>query len=178
MKYLIFLACLGVLPAWAAPGVMLKDEDLRAAPNATAASLGRLAKQTSVEIVSRQGGWSEVVAAGRRGWVRILSVRASAPSTGANFSALLQAGTRRSDSSRVVATAGLRGLDEAQLKAARYDARELVKLDGYRMDRAGAEQYARAVGLRPRDLAYLPEPRDETRQREESSSPWGEGGFL
>jgi hypothetical protein len=183
MKFFLFLAWLSatllmassvmVSSALAASGVMLKDDSLRASASAGAVSVGRVAKGATVDILARQGGWTQVAKDGRKGWVRILSVRATSSAGAADFSGLIQAGTQRGDSSRVVATAGLRGLNEEELKSARYDANELMKLDRYLVDRASAENYAHAVGLRHRDLDYPPAPKSEKPQRSEPSSPWG-----
>lgn len=170
-----FLACLLTIlatPVLAASGVMIKDDDLKATASSGAANIGRVAKGATVEIVARQGGWTQVATAGRQGWVRILSVRVGATGA-ADLSGLIQAGTQRGDSSRVVATAGLRGLNEEELKAARFDANELRKLDSYQVDRAAAEQYARAVGLRQLDLGYPPAPQRERSGQKEAASPWG-----
>jgi hypothetical protein len=183
MKSFLFLACLVVTPVLATPalaasGVMLKDEDLRASASATAASVGRIAKGTAVEVLGRQGGWTQVGEGARRGWVRILSLRAEAGAgAGAGLAGLVEAGTKRSDSSRVVSVAGMRGLNEEELKSARFDANELMKLDRYQVDRAATEQYARAVGLRHRDLDYLPAPQKAQDKEQEKRSPWGDGGL-
>jgi hypothetical protein len=179
MKTFLILLCLVAAPALAAPGVMLKDEDLRAAASATAASAGRLAKGTQVDVLQRNGGWTQVGSRGRTGWVRILSVRATAPgASGAGLGGLVEAGTRRGDAGRVVAVAGLRGLNEEELKAARFDANQLMNLDRYQANRAAAEQYAREVGLRPRGLDYLPSPQREKSPEQPAGSSWGEGGLL
>lgn len=164
--------------AMAASGVMLKDDDLRNAASAGAASVGRVDKGARVEVLGRQGGWTQVSAGGRKGWVRILSVRAeSGADAGAGLAGLLEAGSRRGDSSRVVATAGLRGLNEEELRSARFDAKELMSLDRYQVDRAAAEHYARAVGLRSQDVGYLPAPQREQSRGTPAESPWGSGGL-
>ncbi|MBP8902319.1 MAG: SH3 domain-containing protein, partial [Thiobacillaceae bacterium] len=107
----LFCACLLATPAFAAPGVMLKDDELKATASAAAASLGRVAKGASVEILARQGGWTQVTSAGKTGWVRILAVKSSAPAAGAgDVLGLVQAGTSKRDPGKVVAVAGLRGL--------------------------------------------------------------------
>jgi hypothetical protein len=59
----------------------------------------------------------------------------------------------------VVAVAGLRGLNEEELKLARFNPGELLLLDRYASDRVDAERYAREVGLRPQSVAYLPNPK-------------------
>jgi hypothetical protein len=173
MKYLILSACLVATPALAASGQMLKDEDMRAAANLKAASVGQVAKGAKVDVLGRQGGWTQISSGGRTGWVRILSVRTTVES-GGDLSGLVQAGTRRSDSSRVVATAGLRGLSEEELKSAHYDAAELARLDRYMVDRGAAEQFARAAGLRSISLDYLPEPQAK---HEQKNTPASGGGF-
>ncbi len=174
----LFAALLLAAPVLAAPGVMLKDDDLRASASATASVVTRLAKGANVDVLGRQGGWTQVSAGGRQGWVRILAVRTSSSATsGAGLGGLVEAGGRRSDGSRVVATAGLRGLDVAELKSARFDAGQLISLDKYQVDRAGAEQFARSAGLRPHDLGYLAAPRNKAPEGQQSS-PWGEGGLL
>ncbi len=178
MRSFLFFACvltaaLTAASASAASGVMLKSEDLRAGASSGAASIGRVDKGAAVEIVSRRGGWTEIAAGGRKGWVRILSVRADASASPADLSGLIQAGTRRADSGRVVATAGLRGLSEEELKSARFDAGELLRLDRYQYDRAAAERYARSVGLRQRNQDYLPAPQSDPPKANEPASPWG-----
>ena len=184
MKFTFSLACLIALPVlttsvFAASGVMLKDDDLRASASATSARVARLTKGAVVEVLGRQGGWTQVSQAGRKGWVRILAVRTSdSASSGGGFGGLVEAGTKRSDSSRVVATAGLRGLDEAQLKSARFDAGQLISLDKYQVDRAAAEQFARSAGLSPLNLEYLSAPQKEKTHDRQPSSPWGDGGLL
>ncbi len=179
MKTFLFLACFIAVPALAASGVMLKNEDLRASASASAASVGRLDKGATVEVLGRQGGWTQVSEGGRKGWVRILSLRSTdTPGSSAGLAGLVEAGSKRGDSSRVVAVAGLRGLNEEELKSARFDANELMKLDRYQVDRAAAEQYARAVGLRHQDLGYLPAPQREKEQDKGQSSPTGNGGLL
>jgi len=177
MKTLLLLTCLVATPVFAASGVMLKGDDLRSSASASAAGIGRLDKGAAVQILGRQGGWTQVSDGSRTGWVRILSVRSTdTASAGAGLTGLLEAGGKRSDSGRVVATAGLRGLSEEDLKAAHFDAAELTKMERYQVDRAGAEQFSRTAGLQHRDLAYLPAPQREKTQDKNQASPWGDGG--
>jgi uncharacterized protein YgiM (DUF1202 family) len=173
----LFCACLLATPAFAAPGVMIKDDDLKAAASAAAASIGRVAKGATVEILARQGGWTQVTSAGKTGWVRILAVKSSAPAAGAgDVLGLVQAGTSKRDPGKVVAVAGLRGLNEEELRQARFNPSELLLLDRYASDRPDAERYAREVGLRPASVAYLPDPKRQPRQ--ENSNPlWGDGNL-
>lgn len=172
LPFILFLAA----PAWAAPGVMIKDEDMRASAGATAAVVGRAAKGASVQILARQGGWTQISSAGKTGWVRILTVKSSAPAAGAgDVLGLVEAGTARRDPSKVVAVAGLRGLTEEELKSARFSAGELAQLDRYASDRADAQGFARGAGLQATRVPYLPNPR-KTRQQNDASDPFGFGG--
>jgi hypothetical protein len=137
--------------------VMLRDDDLRTAPSASASVVKRLAKGASVRVVASEGGWTRIAAGGASGWVRVLSVRQGAQG-GADLAGLVEAGTTARDPGRVVAVAGVRGLDEAVLKAASFNAAELQLLGGYALGRAEAEQFAQAAGLRASALPYLPSP--------------------
>ncbi len=178
--FALFCACLLAAPVLAAPGVMLRDETLRATPAADAAAVGRVAKGATVDIVARQGGWTRISGGGRSGWVRILSVRTAAPATGlGDVLGAVEAGTARRDPGKVVAVAGVRGLDEEELKLARFNAAELQRLSAYASSRAEAEAYAREAGLRPAKLAYLPNPKRQSKQPKQNGSafPWNEGGL-
>jgi len=176
----LLFACLLATPACAAPGVMLRDEELRTAPAANAAAVGRVARGASVDIVARQGGWTRISSGGRSGWVRVLSVRTAAPASGlGDVLGAVEAGAARRDPGRVVAVAGLRGLDEEELKLARFNAAELQRLSGYASSRAEAEAFARELGLRPIKLAYPANPRRQSGPSRQDSRafPWSEGGL-
>ncbi|MCU0842194.1 MAG: SH3 domain-containing protein [Thiobacillaceae bacterium] len=163
------------LPGLAATGTMIREEPLRASASSGAAVVGSAGRGASVEILARQGGWTQVRVAGRAGWVRLLSVRAGAAGqTDAvgEIKGVLDVGQRRSDPGRVVAVAGLRGLTEEELRGARFDARELDKMNGYAVTAAEAERFARQADLLRRQVAYLPAPQKEPRQT--GGTSWGE----
>lgn len=142
-----------------APGAaseMLRDDDLRALPEATGKVMARLAKGAPVRLLASQGGWSQVMANGRTGWVRVLSVRAaSSGQAGADLAGLAAAGSTSRDPGKVVAVAGVRGLDETILKSAAFDPAEIQLLQSYALGRAEAEQFAQAAGLLARPMPYL-----------------------
>lgn len=142
-----------------APGTaseMLRDDDLRATPEAAGKVVGRLARGAPVRLLASQGGWSQVTANGRTGWVRVLSVRAaSSGQAGADLAAVAGAGSTPRDPGKVVAVAGVRGLDEAILKSAAFSPEEMGLLQRYALGRAEAEQFARAAGLQARPMPYL-----------------------
>jgi hypothetical protein len=171
---LLWAACLA-LPALAGTGVMIKDEDLRASASTGAATLGRVAKGASVDILARQGGWTQISDQGRTGWVRILAVKSSAPSAGAaDVLGLVEAGTTRRDPGKVVAVAGVRGLNEEELKLARFNAEELARLERFASDRADAQTFARNAGLQAAKVAYLPKPK-KAASPDSPNEPWNFG---
>lgn len=169
--YGILVLSLASSLALAAPGVALKDESLMAKPSATAATVGKMSKGMAVDILAKQGGWLQVKAGAAQGWVRLLSVRAGSGGTSggglAGVAGVAGAATQKSDSSRVVAVAGVRGLNEEDLKGAKYNAEEMAKLEGYAMSKAQAQAFAEKSGLKARKVAALPKPQSQ------SGSDWG-----
>lgn len=155
---------------------MIKNDDLRASAVSGSAVVGRVAKGAAVEVLQRQGGWTQIKHAGATGWVRILSVRMAAESSGNVLGGIVQMGGSRSDPSRVVAVAGLRGLNEEELRGARFNANELSRLDQYTCNRTDAEQFARSARLSRIDVAYI-EPAKQARDSASNNNIWGSGGI-
>lgn len=176
----IAMALLGALVAlttqvWANTGTMLRDDQLRATAAATAPVIAQVPRGANVEVLGRQGGWTQIRVGGRTGWVRMLSVRSSETvqrDVGRELAGVIGMGTRQADPSRVVAVAGVRGLTltEQQLKEARFNAQELERLERYAVSRKEAQAFAREGGLVARAVDYIPAPAQARRQ----SSPWEE----
>lgn len=59
---------------------------------------------------------------------------------------------------QIVATAGIRGLDEERLRAARFDAAELNRMESYTASADAARSFAAQGGLSSHPVAYLPDP--------------------
>jgi len=162
------------LMARAAPGTLLKNEILRATPAANGTKVADLMKGSTVEVLARQGGWTQVRAGKRSGWVRILSVRTQAPTSSVQDIAAL---TSRRQGSEVVAVAGLRGLNEEQLQTARFNAQGLQELESYRVGQDEAAQFGQAANLASRKLDYLPSPEaPATNTPGGSNELWWQGG--
>ena len=156
----------------AAPGTLLRDESLYTQPSATSAVAAKASKGTAVEIVGRQGGWLRIKSGKSEGWVRLLSVRAgSGGAGGAGLGDVVGAATTKSDPSRVVAVAGVRGLNEEELKQAKYNADELARLDAMGVTPAQAKSYADKSGLVTVNVPSLPKPKSKS---EPSNAPWEE----
>ncbi len=160
--------------ALAASGTVLRNEKLYAKPSATAAATGSVAKGANVEVLSRQGGWLRVSAGRTTGWIRLLSVRVGGGgSGGAGLGDVVGVATTRSDPSRVVAVAGLRGLNDEDLKQAHFNAEELQRLDALAVSAAQASHFATEGGLAAVSVPALPRP-GAAGNASSSSSSWGE----
>lgn len=160
MPFWLLLGGLMSVPAvQAAPGTLLRDETLRAQASATASATGQISRGTAVDIVSRRGGWLQVRTPRAQGWVRLLSVRAGRGGVaGAGLNDVVGVATRRSDPSRVVSVAGVRGLTEDQLRQARFDADELARLDQSAVTLSQARNHASKSGLASVNVPSLPRP--------------------
>jgi hypothetical protein len=147
---------------------VLRNEKLYSQPSSGAKVTATVAKGASVNILAKQGGWLRVTAGRSTGWIRLLSVRAGAGGLGgAGIGDVVGAATTKSDPSRVVAVAGLRGLNEEDLKKAQFNPDELARLQAMSVSPAQARSYAGQAGLAVVSVPALPEPKPA-----ESSSSW------
>ena len=154
--------------ASAAPGTVLRSEKLYTHPSATSAVAGTAAKGARVNILAKRGGWLRVTAGSSTGWIRLLSVRVGEGGLGgAGFGDVVGAATTKSDPSRVVAVAGLRGLNDEDLKQAKFNAEEMSRLDALTTGASQARSFASRAGLAAVNVPVLPAP-----QPAEKSSPW------
>lgn len=130
----LFVISFFSLAVQAAPGKLLRDENLRAEAAMGARVLALLARGDTVDTLERRGGWLRVGTPQGDGWVRLLSVRGDVAAQGAPLAELkaeLLPGTRPVET-RVVAVAGFRGgEDNEQIEAAGRAA--LEKLESYRL---------------------------------------------
>ena len=167
MKYfiLILLAVCGAAVAATEYGLTIRAVELKAQPNADAASVATLPEKTRVEVLKRQGAWFEVKATGGNGWLRMLTVRGegggeNAAEGGAKkpsgrglsmLGSLVTTGT----SGTPVAT-GVRGLSEEDLSHAQENPAELEKLQALASNPQEARKFAEQVKLKSQSIAYLP----------------------
>lgn len=171
-KYLLpvsaFLLCVSAASAWASPGTVLRNDRLFSQPSSGSKVEANVSKGTNVNIISKQGGWLRVTAGRTTGWIRLLSVRAGAGgSGGSGVGDVFGAATTRSDPSRVVAVAGLRGLNDEDLKQAKFNADELARLGAWEVTTSQTQSFASQSGLASVNVPGLPEPKPA-----KSSSSW------
>ncbi|HMA12381.1 MAG TPA: SH3 domain-containing protein [Steroidobacteraceae bacterium] len=154
--------------AWAAPGTVLRAEKLYSQPAATSKVTASVPKGARVEILSKQGGWLRVQSGKSTGWIRLLSVRAGAGGLGGTgVGDVVGAATTKSNPSRVVAVAGLRGLNDEDLKQAKFNGDELARMEGHNVTAAQARSFAGKAGLAAVNVPELPKPKTA-----QSSSTW------
>ena len=150
-----------------APGTVLRAEKLYSEPASTSKVTASVAKGARVEILGKQAGWLRVNAGSQSGWIRLLSVRAGAGGLGgAGVGDVVGAATTRSDPTRVVAVAGLRGLNDEDLKQAQFNAEELARMDALSVSATQVRTFASQARLAVVSVPDLPKP--QTQQ----SSTW------
>ncbi len=165
---LAFLMLAGA--AAATPGTVLRDEKLYTQPSASAATAASVAKGASLTVLSKQGGWLRVTAGKTTGWIRLLSVRVGGGGLASvGVGDVVGAATTRSDPSKVVAVAGLRGLNDEELKTAQFNAPEMARLDSLTVTAAQARGFAAQGGLASAQVKLLPKP-----QTSQPASSWGD----
>jgi len=141
------------------PGTALKADDLKAEPFRDAKTVGSLAAGDRVEILKKEGGWFQVRRAKDSGWVRMLSIRRGEARKGGDDAAgVLGLASGRAGTGTVVATTGIRGLNEEELKAAKYNEVEVKKAESFTTTQAEARKFAAEGKLVPRKVEYLPAP--------------------
>src|SRR5690606_35499503 len=140
--------------------------EVHAAPDVGSPSVATLERNAELQVAGQQGLWFKVTTAdGKEGFVRVNDVRmAYAGKEGgeANVRALF---TGQAGKGRATETAGVRGLDESNLKSADLDRGQLAKLEANRATPEDAEAAARSHQWVAMEVAYPGElPRQEERK--------------
>lgn len=142
-------------------GSALKNDILRKAPYSDAQKTGALQRGEPLQIIGKKGAWLNVKTAKTGGWVRLLAVKRGASSGGSEIKGVLAVASGRAGTGKVVATTGVRGLQEEELKNAKYNETEVRKLESYTQTPKQGRQFAQRGGLKPVRLDYLPQALEE-----------------
>lgn len=152
---------LGLLPAAFAAEmaavVHKASVDVHASPDFGAPTVATLKKDAQVSVSGQQGLWFQLaLPGGKPGYVRVTDVRMAyaGKEAGGNMQALFSG---KAGKGRVTETAGVRGLDESDLKAASFDQAQLAKMESFRVSPATAAAQARTQGLQDTQVAYATE---------------------
>ena len=163
------------VPAGAETAVTVKATELKQEPYSDATTLATLPGQTSVEVLKRQGGWTQVKPPSvSQGWVRMLSLRfgdGSAKQGDSGLGSLFN--VARTGSSGTTVTTGVKGLDITKdtVQNARPNMNELKRMHGYTVGKGEALKLAGSANLHKQSVEYL--GAGSSRSSESSSSSWG-----
>ncbi|HEY5682511.1 MAG TPA: SH3 domain-containing protein [Sulfuricaulis sp.] len=135
--------------------------ELMTTPYRDAKSAGQLPVNTRVDVLERRGGWLKISAQGKTGWAKLHQVRAGVGpegrTSGEGLAILKNVGqTGRSGSQGIVATTGIRGMSAEELNNANPDPAAVKKLESYSVTANQARDYAKAAGLKEKNVPPLP----------------------
>ena len=140
---------------------LTRATELRADKMGSASVVSELAVGSAVQIVSLEGGWAQVQAGGKLGWVRASSLSLNA---GASSASSLSAG--REAKGNIALTLGVRSLGGKALEErsnrhaliigiGRYGDVSIPALPGAHIDRESATQMAQAMQVPTSNITYL-----------------------
>jgi hypothetical protein len=157
---MLILLILAMQPVWAKQqsGTAIKASEIRTQPYSDAKVLTTLSAGDSVTILKKQGGWLRVKSAKGSGWVRMLSISKGGATKSGKAEGLLGLASGRAGTGKVVATTGIRGLSEEDLKAAQFNAQELQLAESFATTPTEAQKFARQGLLTVQRFDYLPAP--------------------
>lgn len=161
-------ACAGMLLAGGACAAELaytvRPTEVKAKPFTDAQTVASLGESSKVDVLERKASWLQVKAPAATGWIKMLSVRfdqlGTAPAkagSGANALNTLY-NISQTGSGGAVATTGVKGISEQDLKNPRPNAAELKKMHDLDTSPAEAEAFAKAGKLVSVPMNYVAAP--------------------
>ena len=154
--------------------VRKSEVSVYAAPNLESAKLKKLKQDDSVAIVAQQGLWYELkLPDGTSGFVRVNDVRVNygnVEDSGANARVLT---TGKAGAGRVSETAGVRGIDESELKAASFNQAQFDAMVANRADTSASAAYASGHGWQATAVAWDAESKPKKDEKATKSSASG-----
>jgi hypothetical protein len=146
----LLLLVLAAAPAFAQEQAFTnRATELKESGDAGARTVASLPENTPVKVLARAGAWTRIEANGQSGFVRVFhlrfpaSVESSSSSGGNPFSAIAGALGGKSNKQANLATTGVRGISQDDVKNAAPDAQALAKMQSYRADKGEAQRFAR-----------------------------------
>ncbi|GAA3948956.1 hypothetical protein GCM10022278_05200 [Allohahella marinimesophila] len=143
------------LPLLAKEASLGKPSRLYTEPFKDAAVIATLSATSTVKVLERKGGWSRIQHQQSEGWIRTLDLRFGKSAEGSVVADTFGLATGRAGSGNVVATTGIRGLDEEDLKSANFSAEQISLAESYRIDASVAESAAARAGLQSTTVEYF-----------------------
>jgi len=182
MRSIFLLLCLLAAPLVVAAnlsGVIHKPSvAVHSGPDFSTPTLATLKRDTPVSVSGQQGLWFQLqLPSGKPGYVRVNEVRMAYAGKDTQASNLHALFAGKAGKGRVTETAGVRGLDESDLKSAAFDAAQLAKLQSFRLLPEAAAAQAHAQGLSDTQVAYATEARPATGKHKGASQAQKRGGL-
>ena len=98
-----------------------------------------------------------MISSPKKGWVKMLSIRRGGTTAGVKVSGVAALASGRAGTGKVVASTGVRGLNEEDLKNAHFDEKELKLDESYAASKKDADKFAAKARLKARLVDYLAE---------------------
>ena len=157
---LLLAAALAVAagPTGLAAVVHKSSVDVHSAPAFAAPTVATLKQNAAVHIAGQEGLWYRLsLDQGATGYVRVNDVRVASAGAGNPGESARALFTGKAGMSRVSETAGVRGIDESDLRGAAFDAAQLAKMEGFRVTSEAALAHAQANGWEATQVAFAGE---------------------
>ena len=141
-------------------GVVFIDIKLLDTPSYDGKTIERLAAESTITVKQRQGRWTKVATAENTGWVPPLTIRIKSVIKQADIEASTDEMKEKFDgenNTEVIATMGIRGLDEENLKQASFNKKQLALLESYHASKPQLAAFSQAGKLMPKKVVYLGE---------------------
>ncbi len=156
--------------------VRKSEVNVYAAPNLESGKLKKLKQDDTVTIASQQGLWYELkLPDGTSGFVRVNDVRVnygSVEDSDANMRVLTSG---KAGAGRVTETAGVRGIDESELKAASFNQAQLDSMVANRADTSASAAYAGGHGWQATAVAWDGEAKSKKGDKASASNSSSSG---
>ena len=152
--------------------------DVHGAPDFSAPTVATLQRNAQIQISGQQGLWFSIeLPAGKPGYVRVNEVRmahAGKDASSANLGALFSG---KAGQGRVTETAGVRGLDESDLKSAGFDAAQFAAMESHRVAPEAAAAHARDHGWSDTRVTYAAEAKPASGKKGGATQAQKRGGL-
>jgi hypothetical protein len=186
LKIIILLFLLAACPAQAnQDAVIVRLAPVYSEASSVSPTVGQIKAGSRVSVFERKGGWKQIYSEEKPllGWVRSYQVRENMTVTAAEtesepdsrgFLSGLASLSRKasgffstssSATSAGTATIGVRGLSEAELKAAKPDPGEFKKMLGFASNETRLAVFARSGNLEARQVKYFEKKKKEKRKK-------------
>jgi hypothetical protein len=139
-------------------GMVFIDTKLLDEPSNNSQLIENLAAKSQVTVQQRQNSWTQVATTTNTGWVPTLTIRIVSVSQQSSVDGASNVAVERlsgTNQKTVVATFGIRGIDEETLKDAELSEEQLALLETYQVSEQQAKTYARAGDLKAKNVAYF-----------------------